>query len=127
MHFSKSQNSIYTVKCECGEKYVGESTRNLKIRIHEHGLKSSKSTISLHIKSENEILQQANEPETHQIDELSPAIISQEKNFRKRRFIESVCIKSRARDLCNVGGSVAVSDIWDPSLPKVARTLPMLD
>ncbi len=126
-HRSKAQNAIYTVSCDCGCHYVGESMRNLKIRIHEHELKSSKSTISLHILEENEKLRKRNLPQTHRIDHLSPNLISQEKNFRKRKFIESICIKSKSHHLCNMGGSVAVSDIWDPSLPKIAKLLKALD
>ncbi len=53
-HCSKSQNAIYSVSCDCGMHYVGESARNLKIRIHEHAQKSSKSTISLYILESNE-------------------------------------------------------------------------
>ncbi len=54
-------------------------------------------------------------------------VITQEKNMRKRKFIESLCIKSKAPKLCSVGGSVVVSDIWDPSLPHIARSLKDLD
>ncbi len=54
LHSSKSQNSVYKVSCECGTHYIGETACNLKIRVHEHELKSSKSTISLHINTENE-------------------------------------------------------------------------
>ncbi len=43
-HQSKCQNAVYSVSCLCGMRYVGETARNLKIWIHEHTLKSSKST-----------------------------------------------------------------------------------
>ncbi len=125
LHFSKAQNSVYSVSCDCGSHYVGESKQNLKIRIHEHSLKSSKSTISLHVHTENEQLAIENFPEMHRINELSANVISQEKNYHKCRFMESVCIKSKSAKLSNVGGSVGVSDIWDLSLlhsPKLLET-----
>ncbi len=31
-------------------RYVGESGRNLKVRVHEHKLRSSKSALSLHVR-----------------------------------------------------------------------------
>ncbi len=126
-HYSKAQNSVYSVSCNCGTHYVGESKRNLKIWIHEHCLKSSKSTISLHVHSENEQLAIENLPEMHRINELSANVISQEKNYRKRRFMESVCIKSKSAKLSNTGGLVGVSDVWDLSLPHIAKTLKDLD
>ncbi len=129
LHLSKSSNSVYSVSCSCGTHYVGKSGRNLKIRIHEHCLASSKSTLSLHVRAENDRIEQ--DPEStedrHEIDGLSTFIISQERNARKRRLMESICIKSKAAKLCNIGGSVSVSDIWDPSLPKIARLLRNLD
>ncbi len=64
-HRSKAQHAVYMVSCECGCHYIGESMRNLKIRIHEHELKSSKSTISLHILEENEKLRKLKLPQTH--------------------------------------------------------------
>ncbi len=127
LHHSKAQNSIYSVSCDCGTHYVVESMRNLKIRIHEHSLKSSKSTISLHVCSENEQLSLENLLETHRINELSTNLILQEKNYWKCTFMESVCIKSKSVKLSNLGGSVGVSDVWDPSLPYIAKTLKDLD
>ena len=39
----------YVFTCNCGEQYVGETTRRLRIRIAEHGRKSSQSGIAKHI------------------------------------------------------------------------------
>ncbi len=52
--------------------------------------------------------------------------------FLMKRTIESgnssnQCIKAKSAKLCNVGGSMAVSEIWDPSLAMVARSLKNLD
>ncbi len=127
LHDSKSQHAVYKVSCECGTHYIGESVRNLKIRVHEHELKSSKSMISLHISSENEELRKKHLPQHHKIDPVVTSLITQEKNGRKRKFIESLYIKSKAANLCNVGGSVVISDIWDPSLPNIAKSLKILD
>ncbi len=113
--------------CDCGTCYVGESSRNLKIRIRGHAQKSSKSNISLHIAESVERQRLANLPQDHCINYLSTNVISHEKNNRKRKFIESVCIKSKSAKLCNVGGSTAVSEIWDLSLAMVARLLKNLD
>ncbi len=127
LHVSKSRNSIYSVSCSCGTHYVGETARNLKVRIYEHRLKSSKSTLSLHVHAANELLRLQNLPEDHEVEGMSTSVICQERNMRKRKFIESVVIKSKASKLCNVGGSVGVSGVWDPSLPMVAKRLKDMD
>ncbi len=122
-HSSKSMFSVYSISCFCGTRYLGESGRNLKIRLHEHSLKSSKSSISLHMKEENE-KEKANR---HKINPQSAILITQERNTRKRKFIESVCIKARRASLCNTGPSFAILDIWDSSLPKIAKRMEKLE
>ncbi len=117
-HNSKSQFSIYAIDCSCGTKYVGESGRNLKVRIGEHKLQSSNSAISLHTRTAGD---------NHVITENMTTVIAQERNPRKRKFMESAVIKSKAARLCNTGPSVYVSDIWSPSLASLARSLAMLD
>ncbi len=106
---------------------MGETARNLKVRIYEHHQKSSKSTLSLHVHAANELLRLQHLPEDHEVDGLSTTVICQEKNLRKRKFIESVVIKAKAPKLCNLGGSVTVYGVWDPSLPMVAKKLRDLD
>ncbi len=98
---------------------MGESGRNLKIRVQEHMYPSSKSSLSLHVKAKKE----SDCEEAHAIDKKSATVITQERNPRKRRFIESACIKAKRRALCNTGPSLAVSDTWDSSLSHVARKL----
>ncbi len=48
-HSSKSQNSIYCAMCSCGTQYIGESNRNLKVRLNEHLNKSSVTAFSMHL------------------------------------------------------------------------------
>ncbi len=79
------------------------------------------------MKSANAELRRRKLPEDHAVEGTSTMVIGQEKNQRKRKFIESICIKSKSLKLCNVGGSVHVADIWDPSLPIIAKNLKDLD
>ncbi len=90
-------------------------------------MRMKKPRARLHIRTENEELRKRHLPQHHKIDPVVTSLISQEKNGRKRKFIESLYIKSKATNLCNVGGSVVISDIWDPSLPNIAKSLKILD
>ncbi len=118
LHSSKCRHSVYSVACRCGCRYIGESGRNLKIRIHEHSLSSSRSAISLHVNSAGM---------GHEILGESTMLISQEKNLRKWKFMESIGIKAKAQRLCNTGGSMQVSGVWNVGLPAVTRDLSDLD
>ncbi len=120
LHQSKSQFSVYSVSCNCGVRYVGESARNLKVRVHEHQLRSSKSAITLHVNESNE----AENTDDHGIETKATLVLSQEKNRRKRRFMESISIKAKALRLCNTGPSAYVSDVWNPALPRIAESFP---
>ncbi len=118
MPASKTRFSVYSLECECGIKYVGESGRNLKVRVEEHKKRGSNSAFSLHMREAEG---------DHQFLENATSIISQERNLRKRRFIESTVIKAKAARLCNTGPSVFISDVWNPAIARVAKELSALD
>ncbi len=128
LHESKSQHTVYSLACKCGARYVGESTCNLKIHIHEHTLRSSKSALILHVR---ELMDSDDATDTedadHSVLKKSTLVLGQEKNMRKQKFMESICIMAKAPRLYNLGLSVQVSDVWNPNLSAVARTLPDMD
>ncbi len=118
MPASKTRFSVYSLECECGTKYVGESGCNLKVRVEEHKKRSSNSAFRLHMwEAEGD----------HQFLENATTIIAQERNLRKSRFIESTVIKAKAAHLCNTGPSVFISDVWNPAIAHVAKELSALD
>ena len=41
---------FYDGQCNCGEKYVGETQRNLSVRINEHQYKTKISEPAKHLK-----------------------------------------------------------------------------
>ncbi len=121
LHQSKSQFSVYSVRCNCGVRYVGETARNLKVRVREHQARSSGSAITVHVNDENE----AENTERHGVDPRETLVLTQERNRRKRRFMESIVIKAKRTRLCNTGPSAYVSDVWDSALPRVAESFPL--
>ncbi len=118
LHQSKSQFAVYSLRCECGVRYIGESARNLKVRVNEHKQRSSKSAMSLHVNAGKDA------GEDHSIDVDTTVILAQERNQRKRRFVESVCIQAKSARVCNTGPSSYVSDVWKPALTCVAKSMP---
>ncbi len=126
LHQSKNQNTIYTIACKCGVRYIGESIRNLKIRVHEHKLKSSKSALSLHVREFEDPNIDAEDAD-HSVVKKSTLVLGEEKNTCKRKFVESVCIVAKAPRVCNLGPSVQVSEIWNTNLAAVAHALPNFD
>ncbi len=102
-HISKSRNMVYEMSCSCGTKYVGESCRNLKVRMAEHcDLKHSSSVLSNHLKIGN----------AHQLLENSTQILTQERQIWKRKLLESLLILNNPQPLCNSRPSTEVSNMW---------------
>ncbi len=99
---------------------MGESARNLKVCIHEHQLRSSGSAITLHVNEKNE----SENTDAHGIEPREMLVLMQEKNRRKRQFMESISIKAKAPRLCNTGPSAYISDVWDSALPRIAESFP---
>ncbi len=94
------------------------------MRVREHMQKGSKSAISLHIKAENDAGAEIGE---HEVKKDATVVLTQERNARKRRFIESAGIRAKQPKLCNTGTSVTVSDTWAPNIAHLPRSLPGLD
>ncbi len=49
LHLSKSWHVVYRAVCRCRCEYIGESDRNLKVRVSEHKKPNSSSSLSKHL------------------------------------------------------------------------------
>ncbi len=83
-------------------QYVGESGRNLKVRISEHLRNSSTSSLTAHLLNND----------THKPNMKFTQILARESNISKRKIIESLCIGNKKSRLCNSGYSVELPVIW---------------
>ena len=110
----QEQGVVYEVKCnECNKKYIGETGRELRIRINEHkkgGMKtldSNTSGLSQHIKSTN-----------HEINWNDTNVISKENDMAKRKLKEAIKIRNTPQaDLMNKKEECKIlSSIWDSIL-----------
>ncbi len=115
-HPSKAMNSMYYTGCTCGLKYIGELARNLKVRLGEHLHSSSTSTLTSHF------LEYPNHA-MHKPDLNGTTILACEQNTRKRKLVESLCIKFKSARLCNSGVSLELSSTWDVCLPALQEQL----
>ncbi len=101
-HSSKTRNSVYQCYCNCGTGYIGESSRNLKVRVAEHLHTSSASALTVHLRKDG-----------HKLVPKDTIVLATEGNLNKRRLIESICIHSRSARICNIGQSIEYSPVWD--------------
>ncbi len=113
-HFSKSQCAVYCTSCICGVEYVGESLRNLKVRLSEHCQKSSASAFSMHIHQDDN---------DHAQNVQKTTIIATERNTIKRRIIETLCIHNKSAKICNSTTSIELPTIWEICEECVAKQL----
>ncbi len=97
---------MYCANCSCGAQYVGETNRNLKVRLSEHKQNSSKSALSIHIQEHK------HDSSPHEIVPHNTIILAREKNNLKRKITESLCIQHKAARLVNLGTSVELPDVW---------------
>ncbi len=152
-HQSKAQNSVYCTMCSCGCKYIGESKRNLKVRLNEHLHQSSTTSFSAHIKSKkrqqqlnkqtrqltchvNSQEQQQQEPEVTTMQGLLSAhepiwkntvVLDTEHNNLKRKIMESLCIQNKFASLCNAGLSVEIPAVWGACRLQLGKELVLMD
>ncbi len=152
-HQSKAQNTVYCTTCSCGCKYIGESNRNLKVRLKEHLHQSSTTAFSAHIKpkkrkqqqikqtrqlSRHQALleQQQSQPDVSTSQDSSSAhepiwkntvVVATENNNLKRKIMESLCIQSKSASLCNSNLSVSIPAVWGACRAGLEKELVCLD
>ena len=104
----KVQGAVYKVNCiDCPQSYIGETGREVKIRLKEHKYDTTKekeniSGLSKHIRDNK-----------HNVDWDNVIILHKENDFRKRKFKEAVAIKKTGTVTMNKKEEVkAISDIW---------------
>ncbi len=113
---AKMRHSIYQCVCSCGEIYISESSRNLKVRVSGHLQCSSRSAFSDHLQNKQ-----------HRPSIKDTVVISREKNTVKRKLIESIAIdhsrKNKDTSICNSGLSSDLPPIWQICSRRVAKQL----
>ena len=82
-----SSEVVHKLKCSCGQSYIGQTKRNLKISINDHMSKNStnnETDVSQHLK---------NNPD-HTMNFHSPEILAHRNNIRKLRIKETLPIQN---------------------------------
>ncbi len=113
IHCSKSMCTVYGAKCLCGTEYIGESNRNLKVRLLEHTKKNSDSTFTDHLFS----------GAGHELIPEQTVVFGQERHPLKRKILETIHIRANSANLCNDGPSVDLESAWDGCLQRATREL----
>ncbi len=99
---AKQRHAIYEAVCTCNQRYIGESFRNLKVRINEHQSVHSSSALSKHLQLGG----------WHKLlPNLTRTVIREKQKYR-RKILESLVILNYPDILCNMGPSTNISDMW---------------
>ena len=80
-----SPTLFYQITCSCGDRYIGETSRCLKIRYEEH-CRTSGTGIT-------EVGKHLIDNPTHTLEFSNVKILGFESNMRKRRVLESIFIQ----------------------------------
>ncbi len=113
---AKTRHAVYRCFCSCGATYVGESERNLKLRISEHLTASSRSAFSDHLQNNG-----------HRPSPKDTLVIGCEKNKIKWKLLETIAIdhswKNKEQKLCNAGVSSDFPAIWQICTRAIRKQL----
>ena len=82
-----SSGVVYKLNCSCGQSYIGQTKRNLKIRINDHMPKNS-------TKNETDVSQHLKNNPDHTMNFHSPEILAHSNNIRKLRIKETLLIQN---------------------------------
>ena len=99
----KIKGVVYRIGCSCGKTYIGETGRNLDIRLKEHKravkMDNQNNGIAVHV---NKTL--------HDIEWNNAEILEQESNWTKRKVKEALHIKEHTT--MNLDQGVQINTIW---------------
>ena len=95
---------VYRVPCECGAAYIGETGRNLKLRLSEHKRsvknKDPNNGLAVHAKLTN-----------HKIMWDNAEVLTNEPNWTKRKVKEALYIKRTDKTL-NLDQGYQLDTVW---------------
>jgi predicted GIY-YIG superfamily endonuclease len=97
---------IYSIPCECGRNYIGETSRLLAVRLREH-----RQNLQQGLLEKSKLAQHAYE-EDHRVGWDDARILDIENNSRYRKYKESahmVCLTNAISQ-----PSLDISPIWIP-------------
>ncbi len=110
---SKSKYCVYKANCTCGQKYIRESERNLKLCLIDHTTENSNSSLSTHLRIGS----------GHTLDMDSTKIIAHERHSKRRKLLESMAILHSSHPVINTSLSLEYSEMWSASLPSIRSAL----
>ena len=109
-----SKNCIYSIPCECGKQYIGETSRPLNVRKNEHQNYLRKNEIE-----KSQICVHAFET-GHTINWNNTKILTKEQDNKKRKIKESALILLN-NESCVSNSSVDISTTWLPILKDIFK------
>ena len=113
----KTKNCVYSVPCQCGREYIGETSRPLRVRLQEH-----KSNINNGETDRSKIAEHVWE-HYHQIDWDEAKILAKEENTTRRKLKEATYIALANQPISQA--SLEIKPIWMPILRQEQRRLPI--
>ena len=104
----EKKDVVYEVTCkDCERSYIGETGRNLKIRLTEHKAAvrrgDRKNGITVHVQNHD-----------HCVDWESAGVVGQEPHYWRRRVLEALHIAKHG-NTTNLDSGLTLDSIWTPS------------
>ena len=96
---------VYSVDCQCGHTYVGETGRTLNTRLKEHMRAVQRHDLN------NGISVHANSAE-HNIRWKSAQVIHREQHWMKRKLLESLYIRDNQNSTMNLDNGLRSNPTW---------------
>ncbi len=104
----KKRGCVYTFNATCGHHYVGETKRNLNVRLKEHENKPAALNDHKRAHSDSRSCTEAT------IEWPSARVLHQDSHYSRRLIAESLFIKSNLVDTINRDmTSLPLNDCWD--------------
>ena len=95
---------IYSIPCECGAVYIGETGRTLKIRVTEHKRavlnQNSNNGIAVHVMKTH-----------HNIQWEEARVVTKEPYLIKRKVKEGLLIR-RTKENMNLDSGYQIDNVW---------------
>jgi hypothetical protein len=107
---------IYQLKCkQCNSQYIGESERDIGIRLMEHEAHTRNNNVKL-----SAVALHMSQNPGHEIDKDSFGLLERETRYFPRKFKEALYIK-KATSTMNSNDGRKINSIWTPTLLPLVK------
>ena len=108
----KLKNGIYSIPCSCGELYIGETSRSIKLRLKEH------CANTIHERTKKLAVAEHSSRTDHHVCSEEAKVLALEEHYNKRHIHKAIEVEKHPRNF-NREDDLILCKAWKPIIDAI--------